>query len=183
MNRMLRNSLAFLFGFFIAAFFVLAHAETCANGQCTQPAENGPRWYEQNGAYGTSYSSAQLACDAIAQRRYDQNWSNSGRPLVLPTPYTLGAGGTSAYCVSQVMEPGPYYSSNGSFTVYMFSQLTCPSGQNWTLTGQTCTRPACVAPQTRQADGTCSAPQCTHAANAQVGGMYVIPRPVPSGVI
>lgn len=35
---------------------------------------------------------------------------------------------------------------------------SCPAGQNWTLSGTTCTRPDCVAPDTRQSDGTCSAP-------------------------
>ena len=35
---------------------------------------------------------------------------------------------------------------------------TCPAGQNWTLSGNTCTRPDCPAGQTRLSDGTCSAP-------------------------
>lgn len=34
----------------------------------------------------------------------------------------------------------------------------CPSGQNWTLNGSICTRPDCVAPATRQPDGTCGSP-------------------------
>lgn len=36
------------------------------------------------------------------------------------------------------------------------SALACPSNQNWTFSGTTCNRPDCVAPQTRQLDGTCS---------------------------
>jgi len=35
---------------------------------------------------------------------------------------------------------------------------SCPSGQNWTLSGSSCTRPDCVSPQVRQSDGTCHAP-------------------------
>lgn len=37
-------------------------------------------------------------------------------------------------------------------------QYTCPEGQNWTLSGSTCTRPDCAAGETRQADGTCLNP-------------------------
>lgn len=175
MNRMLRNSFAFLFGFFVVALPILAFAETT-------PATTGPLWYEQNGAYGTSYSSAQSACDAIANRKYAQTWTGTSWKLVTPTAVTVGQTGITAWCESKVTDSG-YYQNNWSGNVYMFSGAVCPSGQNWTLNGQTCTRPDCVAPETRQPDGTCSRPQCTYAANAQVGGMYVIPRPVPSGVI
>lgn len=31
----------------------------------------------------------------------------------------------------------------------------CPTGQNWTLSGTSCTRPDCLASETRQSDGTC----------------------------
>lgn len=38
---------------------------------------------------------------------------------------------------------------------------TCPAGQNWTLSGTSCTRPDCVAPQTRNAQtGVCQSPPC-----------------------
>jgi len=37
--------------------------------------------------------------------------------------------------------------------------FTCPTGQNWTLSGASCTRPDCVAPQVRDpATGLCAAP-------------------------
>jgi len=39
---------------------------------------------------------------------------------------------------------------------------SCPSGQNWTLSGSSCTRPDCVAPQVRDTStGQCVAPPCT----------------------
>jgi hypothetical protein len=44
---------------------------------------------------------------------------------------------------------------------------TCPTGQGWTLSGQTCTRPDCESGQTRGADGQCRV-QCP-AAGSQVG--------------
>jgi len=38
---------------------------------------------------------------------------------------------------------------------------SCPSGQNWTLSGQNCTRPDCVAPQVRDTEtGQCIASPC-----------------------
>lgn len=43
-----------------------------------------------------------------------------------------------------------------SGTVY-----SCPSGQNWTLSGTSCTRPDCVAPEVRDpATGLCTPPPC-----------------------
>lgn len=49
------------------------------------------------------------------------------------------------------------------------SVSSCPVGQNWTLSGSSCTRPDCVAPQTRNAStGVCEAPPCT--SKAAVGG-------------
>lgn len=35
---------------------------------------------------------------------------------------------------------------------------SCPSGQGWTLSGTSCTRPDCVSPQVRLSNGQCSAP-------------------------
>lgn len=48
---------------------------------------------------------------------------------------------------------------------------TCPAGQNWTLSGSTCTRPDCVAPQTRDpATGVCQIICPTAGSNAMVSG-------------
>lgn len=60
---------------------------------------------------------------------------------------------------------------------------SCPVGLNWTLSGSTCARPDCEAPQVRDvATGICTAPPCALAANAQIGtGRYAIPHPYVSG--
>lgn len=47
--------------------------------------------------------------------------------------------------------PNPYYCRVAAYQ--------CPTGQNWTLSGQSCTRSDCVAPSVRQANGTCSGNQ------------------------
>lgn len=69
---------------------------------------------------------------------------------------------------------------------------SCPSGQNWTLSGTNCTRPDCVAPQVRQSDGTCAAPPCaagsTSTASRYVGtfatgsgtSVYGVATPIPA---
>lgn len=61
---------------------------------------------------------------------------------------------------------------------------TCPSGQNWSLSGSTCSRPDCASNEFRQSDGTCVKDNaCKLSANAQIGtGNYQFPRPQPSGV-
>ena len=54
-----------------------------------------------------------------------------------------------------------YYTENGVGGSVMSDGVTvtggyvCPENQNWTLTGSTCTRPDCLATETRQGDGTC----------------------------
>lgn len=52
---------------------------------------------------------------------------------------------------------------------------SCPTGQNWTLSGSNCTRPDCVAPQVRNATtGMCEAPAdpCAASAGPAGGGWY-----------
>lgn len=53
---------------------------------------------------------------------------------------------------------------------------SCPSGQGWTLSGQSCTRPDCAAGSARQSDGSCLQ-NCNVAENEQVGTGYVYERP------
>lgn len=62
-------------------------------------------------------------------------------------------------------------SSNGVLCFPSASQIqTCPMGQNWTLSGSTCSRPDCVAPQVRQTDGTCGAPAECPSSGSSYGG-------------
>jgi len=59
-----------------------------------------------------------------------------------------------------------YYCNGGdggfAATSSAWLQYSCPTGQNWTLSGSNCTRPDCVAPQVRDpATGQCEASPCT----------------------
>lgn len=168
MNRTLRNSLAFLIGLFLSAFVLISYAETI-------PATSSFGY--MTGAQTVRYPSPSDSFKAA----YPQ-YSN----FSVCSPGGSAPGGVCQYAYTSGNAKVFYYANgNWSNEVMVYQNgtaLSCPSGQNWTLSGTSCTRPDCVSPQTRQSDGTCSSPQCTYAANARVGGMYVIPRPVPSGV-
>lgn len=49
----------------------------------------------------------------------------------------------------------------------------CPTGQNWTLSGTTCTRPDCPSGETRQSDGSCLNP-CASKANTSVTTQFKV---------
>lgn len=185
MNRMLRNSFYFLLGFLLSALVTIASAETIPatlSGQAIKV------WAGGSGVFATLEASGPAACastiyypDYVGVVSSNQiRCSNTNANGTFYQNYTR----TQLWICPSVPQLAENATIPTSSPAPSCPQgYTCPSGQNWTLNGQTCTRPDCVAPQTRQSDGTCSAPQCTHSANAQVGGMYVIPRPVPSGVI
>jgi len=73
--------------------------------------------------------------------------------------------GQSVSTVCQTAKNGAFYqwvSAAGSGITRMASDYFCPDS-SWTLSGQTCSRPDCVAPQVRNPAGVCAAPpvNCT----------------------
>lgn len=50
---------------------------------------------------------------------------------------------------------GTTCSADGQIWGQGCTDYSCPAGQNWTLSGTTCTRPDCTAGQTRASDGVC----------------------------
>lgn len=78
----------------------------------------------------------------------------------------VASGGTPLRNLPNLLPSTCYlvYDSNGShfgdYPVSVGTGLACPSGQNWTLTGSTCSRLDCVAPQVRNASGVCEASSC-----------------------
>ena len=131
MSRHIRNTLFFFLGVFIIMFSV--HAET-------QPAFK--KWAFNNISY--VYDTPLDACIAIGGQHLNH---------VAKNPYT-SAGVEYYECWGNKKTYGTYekYSTvNNGGNLYF-----CPSGQNWTLSGSSCTRPDCVLPQVRQSDGTCA---------------------------
>lgn len=186
MSRHIRNFLFFLLGFATVACPLLSFAETIqASGGEPQGVRKG-----YNG-YGEWYATLAGACD-------DQlaTYTPSGYPYNTWTIASSSDNGTNGICnvvgtnaniignkieVSYSYSCGP--SGSPAVTTNCPKVYSCPTGQNWTLSGSTCTRPECVAPQIRLPDGTCEAPKCKLGPNDKVGsGRYEIPYPQPSGV-
>ncbi len=61
--------------------------------------------------------------------------------------YTLARQLSAPPAPMDVITQGPRYAVAQGYS--------CPAGQNWTLSGSSCTRVDCVAPATRLVDGTC----------------------------
>lgn len=132
---MIRRLLWFIVGFLLAAVFTIANAETIpATSSAVQPKDG----FVVSGrnVWGDT---ALLAC---------QHVSASGYLNAIGNCYYSGG------YIGPVVAGKSCYNSAGTQT-NCGTELTCPAGQNWTLTGSQCIRPDCVAPQTRQSDGTC----------------------------
>lgn len=148
-TRELRLILFFLLGLFLGGFAVVASAETIP---ATTTGESATQYQcstiADQVSYGAFFSTVEAACTA----------SGGG--------YRSNSGVYRCWTLDNYNYPSGFFVCRGQNNpVY-----TCPTGQNWTLSGSSCSRPDCVSPSTRQADGTCSAaPQCTSEANAVLG--------------
>lgn len=142
--RVIRLSLYFLVGVMLSAVVVFAHAETIpATQSTTQYGWNSPSWFytgtkswEEAKAHAATY----LGTSTIT------GFSPSAEPTT---------------SISWQID---YRRTNGS-TDRLFVSLTraqplyvCPTGQNWTLSGTTCSRPDCVGDQVRDSGGVCTCP-------------------------
>lgn len=180
MNPSIRNFLFFCLGFAAIALPMLAFAETiAASGPTTVPASK---------LYGMSYGTCGGACSfsavdttypsliAAATAAYNK--------LVLSYGAVKQGGPYSGQSCSGVdfTDSGSFYLqtsdgckwSGATFRVVSSCAsgslsggnctgvYSCPTGGNWTLSGQTCTRPDCPAGQVYNANGVCS-PVCVGA--------------------
>lgn len=183
--RTLRLMLYFVVGMLLGALAVVANAETIP--ATLGPATVQPSWgYQMYGPNGLSSCAAVAAAlsNASGTVTCEQCEGTTLKGVCRArVTYTDGTGYLLPYnivegCPSSMT---PNYNTGlceGSGTSY-----SCPTGQNWTLDGQTCTRPDCVEPETRNAVGVCQVPTCTVAANQRVGtSRYQFPFPQPSGV-
>lgn len=174
--RALRLLLYFAAGLLLGGVSAFATAETIsATAKSAGTITATPLWVT-----GGTYKNASLSGACNAWR------SAAGRTIGLCGPDSEGNGlyGTCFYdtgdapnkicwqadAVKAGCEPG--YSFNGTTKMCVNTETiyTCPAGQNWTLSGQSCTRPDC--PNGRLADGTC-APSCPAAGTKQdvfIGG-------------
>lgn len=152
--RTLRLFAYFLIGVLLSVSTVLAYAETIAATYIPPGADTvePTKAYE---SYGVRY--ATFNCTAIVT-----DWPAGSCGSLEPTYAVEGYCGrffNNSYCSNKAVQAvrtcATGYSLVNNMCVNQVAQYKCPAGQNWTLSGQTCTRPTCVAPQVMQADGTC----------------------------
>lgn len=157
-KRFMRNLTAFAFGVVIAFVMmsgsVRAETVSATYGYATKA----PLWY--SGSTGANYFDT---CDALAKFWRSDRWCGV-------------SGGTNGLQELKIMQGTSTYSGINAVLGWCGTGFTldktlgackattqsysCPTGQNWTLSGTSCTRPDCVSPQVRQSDGTCAAPPC-----------------------
>ena len=165
MNRFWRNTLAFGLGLILGCFTVLAYADTV-------PASLVWKYISSDDPSGKKYDSAEAAFVAAfpAEKTYRVcSWGSVG-----PSP-SVDAGCTVAYPGSgqaYVFSWNGYFWSRRQIQYLQFTD--CPSGQNWTLSGTTCTRPDCVSPEVRNTStGICEAPVCP---TSSTSGWYTVDK-------
>lgn len=154
MNRVFRNVVAFLLGFFLMVLAGLASAETI-NAEST-PVSG---FYLQGPGSTTCYGTKTQACNARCTE--------------------AGRGGIYSNATYNAETNPTCYCNTGGAWNYGYSSCTsqptysCPTGQNWTLTGTTCTRPDCGAGTMRDpATGICITDCNSAASKANTGKWF-----------
>ncbi len=157
------NFLARLLGGVLFAVLLIGsvHAETI-------PATNGDYeptvtlWQNPFGMTDAFRSTPQDTCEATATS-YIGAHSAVSVSKITKIKYSCSAVRTAngqTYDMGPLNAKTPFCNGSDGYnaTSEMCVGYTCPTGQNWTLNGSTCSRPDCPAGETRQSDGTCSAP-------------------------
>lgn len=146
--RMARAFLYLVVGLLLGVNISLSYAETI-------PATSQPKFLDWNNQPAFYDAAAASNCLGYIQLNFT-TYNYSSYTKVDPSLPANGA----TYCNGTHKTTGA--ASSWQITLGAAgSGYSCPTGQNWTLSGSTCTRPDCVAPATRQANGTCfAAPNC-----------------------
>lgn len=159
--KYLRNLLYFVIGLLLSTWVVLSSAETIP---ATQTSNNAPTLYS---SWGETFDLS-AGCRAFVTAYYGNAYTSvTSKKVTAPrrnecqgSYYGAAVGDINGYNLIWKCTTTPTTTQNTDTPVSNCVVTSCPSGQNWTVSGNSCTRPDCVAPQTRQADGTCSAPPC-----------------------
>jgi hypothetical protein len=142
---------AFMWGLILIGFGIaphLARAETIAAtaaGNSWRYGSNGPPWYATTVEAFAAYGGCAMI--GLPTFTYD------------PVDNRCESGGSAS---------GPLNNWYTGPALY-----TCPSGQNWTLSGTNCTRPDCTAQQVRNSStGVCEAAPCLSTSSAGAAQWY-----------
>lgn len=175
-KRLIRLTAFFAFGLLLGGAATYASAETIA-------ATSGGVKVNNGSAGGAMLCATQL--DAFADSFIGKSYPSADAlksavqsaatipPVCSSYTFTLSSvvlsGGYKVIVTWASTVSGTVYNSTSNIE-YLSGVYFCPSGQNWTLSGSTCTRPDCVAPEQRQPDGTCGS-SC-YAGNPSEAGFY-----------
>lgn len=177
MKRFFRLLAFFVLGLMLGGFTAFAFAETLAASVPIPATE-----VMVNPNTGVAYATLQELCDFYTSQ------GGAAYPFVATPPKscvrTDNFGNKTTYSASTKWMCGSVAAGYNATTGTYICGMGCESGQNWTLTGTTCTRPDCSATETRNAStGICEESNtCKLAANAQAGATrYAFPYPQPSG--
>lgn len=174
-ERLIRSLVWFAFGLFLGGSWTMAYAETI-------PAtSNPPQTVTEAGTttyYGYSQSkvptwSGYCSAQRAASSQTLGSCSDGAAPVGHGTSSTCGymlSGSCRTFAGYAEVACSPGYVMINKACVNNVVVYTCPTGKNWTLSGNQCTRPDCVAPQTLDpSTGVCSAPSCPAAGTTTTG--------------
>lgn len=159
--RLIRLSCFFLVGLIFGGVATYASAETIAASQGVTTVSSGAFVVTWSGAttaqkseLSSFYSSAAGTYSSTTALSTALSSKSTSVPVTGTTCTRNAVTISSTYAMASHVCAG----FNAHVRIDFTAGYACPTGQNWTLSGTTCTRPDCVAPQTRQSDGTCSSP-------------------------
>lgn len=165
-----RAFLYFLVGFLLSACAVLAQAETInATLSTTNYKWVNTSWCSYFGQPCSSANGLPWATvnKAVADKMAQQQTATCTSYYPEPSTSTANNGCTCLRYDNVTMQCATSGAVRGG------ALYECPSGQNWTLSGTTCTRPDCVAPQVRNpSTGICEAPPSRCAGKDQTPASY-----------
>lgn len=154
----MKRLLLALMGFF---YVLSVQAETIA-----ATPTGGKYWYSQ---MYCSQAPARPACDATTKDSWDTATLDAFNKKTAGVSWTIlskSPASEPALATSNVTPAWTARRTSDGYegTIFLGAMVgaaavyTCPSGQNWTLTGQTCTRPDCASGETRNDQGVCESP-------------------------
>lgn len=136
----------FLFGLFLGGYSVWSMAETISATYVT--GEVFARCQRGNGGAWSAWQDVGCVSASCSAAQYKAAYSSA----------CSAAGGYfdgNSFCYAQ---PQFYTGQQGGCATQSQNIYTCPTGQNWTLSGSSCIRPDCRSDQTRDGSGVCTCP-------------------------
>lgn len=154
-----------LVGFLFAVFLSLsARAETIPATQANYATAPSTCWNYVNGSCSSSTVTGSDAASLCSTLWTKNKWTTGLNPVVSSDKTSVVCGyysGTNRYgykiCPTGYGASASSVGATPSETTCFQAQVTysCPSGQNWTLNGQSCTRPDCAIGFDRNSQGHC----------------------------